>query len=59
MPASSPPPRAALTETHRLGKPGLGLVEKNPDRADPRVTRVRLTPKGKTLRLQLIQTMQN
>jgi DNA-binding MarR family transcriptional regulator len=45
---------AALTETHRLGKPGLSLVEVHTDINDPRIKRVRLSQKGKTLRSQLL-----
>src|SRR5262245_37134728 len=49
---------AALTETHWLGKPGLGVVEVYPDPGDSRFKRVRLTRKGETLRSTLVTIMQ-
>jgi DNA-binding MarR family transcriptional regulator len=48
----------ALTETHRLGKPGLNVVEVRSDVDDPRMKRVRLTQKGRTLRSQLLTIME-
>lgn len=48
---------AALSEKHRLGKPGLDLVEVHSDTRDPRFKRVRLTQKGKTLLTRLLTTM--
>lgn len=48
----------ALLKHYKLGKPGLDLVDKLDDPVDPRRTRVVLTQKGKTLRHQLIQTME-
>ncbi|WP_210092396.1 MarR family winged helix-turn-helix transcriptional regulator [Ruegeria sp. HKCCSP346] len=39
----------ALADYHRLGKPGLGLVEMADDFRDRRQKVVRLTPKGRTL----------
>jgi DNA-binding MarR family transcriptional regulator len=48
----------ALTETHRLGKPGLNVAEVHPDLNDPRMKRVRLTAKGRTLRSQLLMIME-
>lgn len=44
---------AVLTIQHRLGKPGLNLVERYEDPRDRRNTRVRLTPKGRALRERL------
>lgn len=35
-----------LSDYHRLGKPGLGLVKKYKDQMDLRVIKVALTPKG-------------
>lgn len=49
---------AALSATHRLGKPGLDVIEVHNDTADPRIKRVRLTQKGKALRAQLLQIME-
>jgi DNA-binding MarR family transcriptional regulator len=48
----------ALTKIHRLGKPGLDLVEVHIDRNDPRIKRVRLNQKGRTLRTQLLTIME-
>jgi len=48
---------AALSEKHRLGKAGLGVVETYQKR-DRRESRVRLTDKGRTLRSQLITIME-
>lgn len=48
---------AALTKTHRLGKPGLDLVAEHTDATDPRKHRVRLTDRGRTLRARLIKVM--
>lgn len=48
---------AALSKKHRLGKPGLDLVDTRPG-TDPRSKRVVLTQKGKTLREQLINIME-
>ena len=45
----------ALSEQHRLGKPGLDLVETYEDSADRRYKRVRLKPKGRTLMMRLKQ----
>lgn len=47
----------ALTKVHRLRKPGLDLVAVHTDARDPRMHRVRLTEKGKTLRARLINVM--
>ena len=35
-----------LSDYHRLGKPGLGLIKKYKDQFDLRIIRVKLTPKG-------------
>lgn len=48
---------AALSKQHRLGKPGLDLVEVHSDTRDPRFKRVRLTQKGKTLLARLLTTL--
>lgn len=37
---------AALSDDHRLGKPGLGLIDIYPDSADARIKRLRLSRKG-------------
>lgn len=50
---------AALTHTHRLGKPGLDVVEVHSDRNDPRIKRVHLTPRGRTFRSQLLTIMES
>lgn len=47
----------ALTKMHRLRKPGLDLVSVHTDARDPRMNRVRLTEKGKTLRTRLLNIM--
>lgn len=44
---------AALSQHHRLGKPGLDLVEAYEDPADRRYKRVRLKPKGRQLKARL------
>lgn len=49
---------AYLSETHRLGKPGLDLVENYYDPLDGRYKRVRLKPKGRTLAVRLQQLME-
>jgi hypothetical protein len=49
---------AALTETHRLGKPGLNVVEEHRDISNPRIKRIRLNANGRTLRSQLITIME-
>lgn len=38
-----------LSKYHRLGKPGLDLIVKEPDPTNRRRTTLRLTPKGKQL----------
>lgn len=48
---------AALSEMHRLGKPGHDLVEAYEDPMDRRNKLVRLTPKGRTLALRLADLM--
>jgi DNA-binding MarR family transcriptional regulator len=42
-----------LSDYHRLGKPGLGLIEKYTDPACRRRQYLRLTEKGKSLRNQI------
>jgi len=44
---------AYLSAHHRLGKPGLGLVETYEDLEDRRFKRVRLTAKGRGLKARL------
>lgn len=39
---------ASLSEVHRLGKPGLGLISWYDDPEDRRTKRLVLTPKGRT-----------
>lgn len=50
---------AYLSETHRLGRPGLDLVENYIDPLDGRYKRVRLKPRGRTMALRLQQLMDN
>jgi DNA-binding MarR family transcriptional regulator len=42
-----------LSEYHRLGKPGLGLIVKNKDPTDFRRILITLTPKGESLARQM------
>ena len=42
-----------LSDFHRLGKPGLGLIEKYTDPSNRRRQYLRLTEKGKSLRKQI------
>jgi len=49
---------AFLSERHSLGKAGLDLVENYVDLLDPRYKRVRLKPKGRTLKARLDQLME-
>lgn len=42
-----------LSNYHRLGKPGMGLILKKRDEADRRVRRLWLTPKGELVRSQI------
>lgn len=48
---------AALSKHHRLGRPGLDLVEAYEDLNDRRFKLVRLTPKGKAFRSRIIALM--
>lgn len=52
-PASASRNIAYLSKEHRLGKPGLDLVETYEDPADRRFKRIRLKPKGKQLKTRL------
>lgn len=45
---------AYLSETHRLGKSGLGLIERYEDLHNRRAKLVRLTAKGRALKTRLI-----
>jgi DNA-binding MarR family transcriptional regulator len=55
MPSSSTSRNvAALSKHHRLGKPGLDLVEAYEDRNDRRFKLVRLTPKGQAFKARLL-----
>jgi len=38
-----------LSDFHRLGKPGMGLIVKTMDPGDRRLRRLHLSPKGKAL----------
>ena len=42
-----------LSEYHRLGKPGMGLIVKTKDRFDSRIKRLHLTSKGKLVVQQI------
>jgi DNA-binding MarR family transcriptional regulator len=42
-----------LSDYHRLGKPGMGLIIKKFDPADKRIKRVWLTPKGQLVKQQI------
>lgn len=42
-----------LSDYHRLGKPGMGLIVKRIDPADRRVRRLFLTPKGELVKEQI------
>lgn len=42
-----------LSDYHRLGKPGMGLVVKKVDPGDRRVKRIYLTPKGELLKTKI------
>jgi DNA-binding MarR family transcriptional regulator len=42
-----------LSNKHRLGKPGLGLITKTTDPSNRRRQTLRLTPKGEVLMTQL------
>lgn len=48
---------AALSEYHRLGKPGLGLVEAVIDPREPRRRAIFLTQKGKVFVTELMRTI--
>ncbi|TWG60756.1 helix-turn-helix domain-containing protein [Aminobacter sp. J44] len=48
---------AALSEYHRLGKPGLGLVEAVIDPREPRRRAIFLTQKGKVFVTQLMRAI--
>lgn len=45
---------AYLSKHHRLGKPGLDLIETYSDPHDRRYKRVKLNPRGKQLKARLI-----
>lgn len=49
---------AHLSETHSLKKPGLDVVEAYTDPQDARHKRVRLKPKGRTLKMRLLQLVE-
>lgn len=54
MPSSSTSRNvAALSKHHRLGRPGLDLVETYEDPEDRRFKRVRLTARGRALRSRI------
>ena len=42
-----------LSDFHRLGKPGMGLIVKTKDNMDYRIKRLNLTPKGKLVVQQI------
>lgn len=42
-----------LSDYHRLGKPGMGLIIKKTDPQDRRVRRLWLTPKGELVKQQI------
>jgi hypothetical protein len=42
-----------LSDYHRLGKPGLGLIQKYPDPSNRRRVLLELTPKGEALASQM------
>lgn len=42
-----------LSDYHRLGKPGMGLITKRRDAKDRRVMRNWLTPKGELIKAQI------
>jgi DNA-binding MarR family transcriptional regulator len=42
-----------LSDYHRLGKPGMGLIVKKRDPMDQRVKRLWLTPKGELVQQQI------
>lgn len=42
-----------LSDYHRLGKPGMGLIVKKTDPMDRRVRRLYLTPKGQLVKQQI------
>jgi DNA-binding MarR family transcriptional regulator len=42
-----------LSDYHRLGKPGMGLIKKHKDAMDQRSRRLWLTPKGELLKSQI------
>lgn len=48
-----------LSKVHRLGKPGLNLVETRVDVMDRRRKHHHLTPKGRALVTRLLETMED
>lgn len=48
-----------LSDYHRLGKPGMGLIVKKIDPSDRRVRRLYLTPKGELVKHQIEELMSN
>lgn len=44
-----------LSDYHRLGKPGLGLIAKTKDPTDFRRIQITLTPKGESLARQMTE----
>lgn len=48
-----------LSDYHRLGKPGMGLIIKKRDAMDQRVRRLWLTPKGELVRTQIKDLLSN
>ena len=42
-----------LSDYHRLGKPGMGLIVKKRDAMDQRTRRLYLTPKGELVKEQI------
>ena len=48
---------AALSEVHRLGKPGLGLVTWSDHPTDRRIKLLMLTPKGKAFITRLLSDL--
>lgn len=48
-----------LSDYHRLGKPGMGLIVKKIDPADRRVRRLWLTTKGELIKSQIKELLSN
>ena len=46
-----------LSDYHRLGKPGMGLIVKKKDAMDQRVRRLYLTPKGELVKQQIAELL--